>query len=81
MCSSDLVRVTSHPVAVELCNCWGGPLVSSSANLHGKAPATSPLAVRKAFDGELDYILHGGDNASNVPSSVRDGLTGNILRD
>jgi len=75
------VRVTSHPVAVELCNCWDGPLVSSSANLHGKAPATNPLAVRKAFDGQLDYILHGSDDASNVPSSVRDGLTGNILRD
>lgn len=75
------VRVSSHPVAVELCEYWGGPLVSSSANLHGKTPATSPLAVRKAFDGQLDYILHGIGHASNVPSSVRDGLTGNILRD
>ena len=74
------VRVTSHPIAVLLCEYWGGPLVSSSANLHGKAPSTSALAVRKAFNGKLDYILHGGNDASNVPSSVRDGLTGTILR-
>ena len=74
------VRITTHPLAAQLCEYWGGPLVSSSANLHGKAPATNPLAVRKAFDGQLDYILHGSDGASKVPSSVRDGLTGNILR-
>jgi L-threonylcarbamoyladenylate synthase len=75
------VRVTSHPVATQLCISWDGPLVSSSANLHGMAPATSPLAVRKAFNGRLDYILHGDNSATNVPSSVRDGITGKVLRD
>ncbi len=74
------VRVTSHPVAAQLCISWDGPLVSSSANLHGMAPATSPLAVRKVFNGRLDYILHGDNSATNVPSSVRDGITGNVLR-
>jgi L-threonylcarbamoyladenylate synthase len=74
------VRVTIHPVAAALCRHWGGPLVSTSANLHGRPPATGPLAVRKAFGDQLDYILHGNGAASNVPSSVRDGLTGNILR-
>lgn len=74
------VRVTSHPVAAQLCRHWGGPLVSTSANLHGRPPATDPLAVRKAFDGQLDYILHGDGKTSGIPSSVRDGLTGHILR-
>jgi L-threonylcarbamoyladenylate synthase len=74
------VRVTNHPVAAALCRHWGGPLVSTSANLHGRPPATSPLAVRKAFDGRLDYILHGDGNTSGAPSRVRDGLTGHILR-
>jgi len=74
------VRITTHPLAAQLCECWGGPLVSSSANLHGKAPATSPLAVRRAFRGRLDYILHGNNHTGTMPSSVRDGLTGNILR-
>ena len=77
--TSLAVRVTRHPVAAALCTQWGGPLVSTSANLHGKQPATSPLAVRKAFNGQLDYILH-GDCGSGRPSEIRDGITGTILR-
>jgi len=73
------VRVTSHPVAAALCDLWGGPLVSTSANLHGKRPATSPLSIRKAFDGKLDYILH-GSRGSGQASVIRDGLTGKIVR-
>ncbi len=74
------VRVTSHPLAAELCRAWGGPLVSTSANLHGRRPATSALAVRRAFNGKLDYILHGAGNTTNTPSSLRDGITGAVLR-
>jgi L-threonylcarbamoyladenylate synthase len=78
--TSLAVRVTSHPVAAWLCERWGGPLVSTSANIHGRRPATSPLAVRKAFDRQLDYILHGQQLATNKPSEIRDGLTGVVLR-
>ena len=74
------VRVTDHPVAAALCRAWGGALVSTSANIHGHRPATSPLQVRKAFNGLLDYILHNPDGATNRPSTIRDGLTGEVLR-
>jgi len=74
------IRVTDHPVAAALCDAWGGALVSTSANIHGRRPATSPLDVRKAFDGRLDYILHGTAGATNRPSTIRDGLTGEVLR-
>jgi L-threonylcarbamoyladenylate synthase len=77
--TSLAVRITRHPFAAALCNHWGGPLVSTSANLHGKRPASSPLAVRKAFNGHLDYILH-GDCGSGRPSEIRDGISGTILR-
>jgi len=73
------VRITSHPIAAELCRQWGGPLVSSSANIHGRHPANSPLAVRKAFDKRLDYILH-GPCGSGRPSEIRDAISGRILR-
>ena len=73
------VRVSSHPVAAALCKHWGGPLVSTSANLHGRHPATGPLAVRKAFNGQLDCILH-GEQGSGQPSTIRDGISGKILR-
>ena len=77
--SSLAVRVTSHPLAAALCEQWGGPLISTSANLHGKHPASNPLAVRKAFNGQLDCILH-GERGSGRPSKIRDGITGKILR-
>jgi len=75
------VRVSSHPVTAALCRHWGGPLVSSSANIHGKQPATSPLDVRKAFNGQLDYILHGTHGSrTHRPSQIRNGLPGKLLR-
>lgn len=74
------IRVTNHPVTAALCRHWGGPLVSSSANIHGKRPATSPLAVRRAFNGRLDYILHGTHGSTRRPSQIRNGLTGELLR-
>ncbi len=77
--TSLAVRVTSHPLAAELCEQWGGPLVSTSANLRGRHPATGPLAVRKAFNDQLDYILH-GEPGSGRSSEIRDGISGKILR-
>jgi len=74
------VRVTGDPVAAALCTEWGGPLVSTSANIHGKHPATSTLALRKAFNGHLDYILSGTTNLSGKPSEIRDAISGRIVR-
>lgn len=73
------IRVTAHPIAAGLCAARGGPLVSTSANIHGRHSTTSPLQVRKAFNGQLDYILH-GPRGSNIASEIRDGLTGTVLR-
>ena len=73
------VRITSHPTAAALCDAWGGPLVSTSANIHGGRPTSSALMVRKTFNGQLDGILH-GPRGTNIPSEIRDGLTGTVLR-
>ena len=75
------VRITTHPVSTALCNRWGGALVSSSANIHDRPAALTPLAVRKAFNGQLDYILHSTQSGTNQPSQIRDALSGTILRD
>ena len=77
---SIAVRITTHPVAAGLCDRWGGPLVSTSANIHGRRPATGPLSVHKAFHDQLDYVLHDPAIAANRPSEIRDGISGAILR-
>ena len=73
------VRVTRHPVVAALCDAWDGPLVSTSANRHGRPPATSTLEVYRAFGDNLDYVL-GGPVGTGKPSEIRDGLTGKVLR-
>jgi L-threonylcarbamoyladenylate synthase len=74
------VRITAHPVAAALCAAWGGPLVSTSANRSGLPPARSPLRVRQQFGDAIDYLLPGplGDLAN--PTTIRDGVTGKVLR-
>lgn len=74
------VRVTAHPVASALCRAFGGPIVSTSANLAGKAPAISPLQVRNAFGDQIDYIVHAPLGGAERPTQIRDGRTGEIVR-
>jgi L-threonylcarbamoyladenylate synthase len=74
------IRITAHPIAAGLCDRRGGPLVSTSANIHGRRPAIGPLSVHKAFNDQLDYVLHDPAVAANRPSEIRDGITGAILR-
>lgn len=74
------VRVTDHPLVVELCNQFGSAIVSTSANLAGQPPAKSIHQIQKHFDNRLDYILHGSLGGRERPSEIRDGLTGKVIR-
>jgi L-threonylcarbamoyladenylate synthase len=74
------VRVTAHPLAVALCEAAGSALVSTSANLSDRPPARSPLQVRRALGAQLDLILVGECGNSARPSTIRDGLTGALIR-
>jgi len=73
------VRITGHPVASALCERWNGPLVSTSANIHGRLPAASALDIYNTFNGTLDYVLH-GECGTGCASTIRDGITGKVLR-
>lgn len=73
------VRVTAHPLAAELSRQFGGPLVSSSANITGLKPAKNVHQVRWQLP-ELDYVLPGALGGANKPSTIRDAVTGEVLR-
>ncbi|MCA1805354.1 MAG: Sua5/YciO/YrdC/YwlC family protein [Xanthomonadaceae bacterium] len=75
------VRITAHPMAAALCSAWGGALVSTSANRSGLPPARSPLRVRQQFGDEIDYLLPGALGGLATPTAIRDGVTGETLRD
>jgi L-threonylcarbamoyladenylate synthase len=74
------VRVSDHPLVVALCRAFGGALVSTSANLAGKRPARSVLAVRRQFGARLDYILYGPLGGRTRPSAIRDLESGRVIR-
>ncbi|MDF2446904.1 MAG: tRNA threonylcarbamoyladenosine biosynthesis protein RimN [Moraxellaceae bacterium] len=74
------VRVSAHPGVQALCRAWGGPLVSTSANLSGKSPARNTLELRRQFGDGLGYILPGRLGGDPKPSEIRDAVSGVVLR-
>lgn len=73
------IRISSHPVAMELVKKFGNPLSTTSANLHGRENPYSADDVRKQFENEKmqpDLILDSGTLPTVPPSTVID-LTGN----
>ncbi|CAM3347467.1 L-threonylcarbamoyladenylate synthase [Halomonas lysinitropha] len=74
------LRVSDHPLVVALCEAFGGPVVSTSANRAGEPPAMSAEQVRAAFGDELDAVLDGPLGGLERPSTIRDLVTGRVLR-
>lgn len=74
------LRVSDHPLVVALCQAFGGPLVSTSANLADEPPAMNVETVRAIFGDELDYVLDGSLGGLERPSTIRDLATGRVLR-
>ena len=75
------VRVTAHPLAAALCRAFGGPLVSTSANLSGKPPTRNADEVRIQLAERVDYVLEGETGGLSRPSQIRDALTGAVIRE
>jgi L-threonylcarbamoyladenylate synthase len=73
------VRVTAHPVASALCARYGGPIVSTSANISGRAPARTALHVQRQFGDRLDYLLPGALGGLARPTPIRE-LSGRMVR-
>ena len=74
------VRVTDHPLVRSLCDCFGGAVVSTSANRAGGLAAKAQFQVRRYFGNELDMILPGAVGAHSGPSTIRDLASDRILR-
>lgn len=74
------LRVTQHPLASALCEAFGGPIVSTSANLEGTPPAKTVADLVNSFPTGIGLILAGPLGDSENPSTIRDVLTGDFLR-
>ena len=74
------LRVTEHEPAAELCRAFGGALISTSANPHGRPPARSAQAVADYFGTTLDGVVAGPTGGSSAPTPIFDALTGRTVR-
>ncbi len=74
------VRITNHPVVVALCDQINKAIISTSANLSGQPAAATWQQVKQQFPNQLDYIIQGQTLGLSKPSSIINGLTGEIVR-
>lgn len=74
------IRVSAHPVVVELCRAYGGPIVSTSANRSGEPAAfrceqLDPTVIAQAYG-----VCEGETSGLTAPSMIRDARSGATLR-
>ncbi|GHC14304.1 threonylcarbamoyl-AMP synthase [Kushneria pakistanensis] len=77
---SVALRVSDHPLVGALCDAFGGPLVSSSANRANEAPCLDAEEIRDVF-GTHVLVVDGPLGGRTRPSEIRDLLTNDVLRD
>ena len=78
--TSIAVRVSAHTLVRELCEAWGKPLVSTSANRAGEEALIEQADVVFQLGEELDLVIEGKVGESSSPSQIRDLVTGKVLR-
>ena len=74
------VRVPGHEQARQLCQRFGGPLISTSANISEEEPARTVVEVQQIFGELLDMVLPGSIGDAEGPSEIRSAMNGARLR-
>jgi L-threonylcarbamoyladenylate synthase len=74
------IRVSAHPVVRLLCQGFGGPIVSTSANPATQPPALTLEEVLGYFPDQLDAVVPGELGGQKGPSVIRDLVKDTVLR-
>ncbi len=74
------LRISAHRRVAALCNAFGGPIVSTSANLAGREPARTIDALDPALLAQIDGLLDGITGGLETPTPIRDAASGTVLR-
>jgi L-threonylcarbamoyladenylate synthase len=64
------VRMPSHPIAKQLIEALGQPIVAPSANLSGKPSSTTAQHVVNDFEGKIQAVIDGGPTEYGIESTV-----------
>ncbi|MFK5894791.1 MAG: L-threonylcarbamoyladenylate synthase [Pseudomonadota bacterium] len=74
------IRISNHPIIQSLCQQLGHPIISTSANLSGKAMLYSANKVKLCFKNRIKYILNGPLGRQKKPSQIRDIMSNKQIR-
>lgn len=74
------VRVTNHPTVKRLCQEFGKPLVSTSANLTGQETVTSIEQAKTQFAEQVGFYVDEPLGGNTQSSTIKDAMTGKIFR-
>lgn len=75
------IRISAHPTVAALCEAFGGPLVSTSANLSGEPPAYERDALDPRLLDQIDGVVGGCTGGLAQPTRIRIAASGQVLRD
>lgn len=74
------VRITNHPLAKALCETFGKPIVSTSANLSHEPAAKTWKTIDPKILSQIDYCVKGEVGKAKKPSTIRDAVSGGVIR-
>lgn len=76
------IRVTEHPIVVELCNLFSGPIVSTSANISGQAAIKDKNRLYQLVNENklISGVVAGELGGYDKPSRIINAVTGELIR-
>lgn len=78
--NSVAIRVTFHQVTKKICQKFGGPIVSTSANLADHPPLNTFKQVASCFISKVDYVVKGRVGKLGRATKICEVKTGKIIR-
>ena len=76
---SVAIRVSNHPTVQALCLAYGGPIVSTSANISGQEPTRTYAEVSRQFASSV-YCIDAEVGNLDKPTQIWDAVTNQQLR-
>lgn len=78
--NSVAIRVSNHPVVIQLCQKLNSPLVSSSANISKQGVLNSIKDIKSLFGDKIGFYVAASTGKEANPSTIRDAHSNTIIR-
>ena len=74
------IRISNHPLVRELCNEFGKPIISTSANISGKEEIKNQQEFMRTFSSDINYLVDGDLGDYDKASMIIDMETNRKIR-